>query len=73
MKCIRCGKEVDSTIPELNVARYGQDVLWACPNCGKAYNFHRIVQIKVTPIPTDKKEDDWGKPIVKTSRKYKDE
>lgn len=64
---------VDSTIPELNVARYGEDVIWACPNCGKAYNFHRYVRVDIDEIDTDHKEDDWGKPIVKNSRKYKEE
>lgn len=63
---------VDSTIPELNVSRYGQDVIWACPNCGKAYNFHRVARIEIAPIDTDHTEDDWGKKIVKNSRKYKE-
>lgn len=62
MKCKRCGKEVDTTIPELNAENYGENI-WACPYCGKAYHFYRAVYCKA--IDTDMREDDWGKPIIK--------
>lgn len=70
MKCLRCGQKVDTSIPELNADNYGDNV-WACPECGQAYRFFRTV--RCCPIDTDRKADDWGKKIVRNSRKYKDE
>ena len=67
MKCVRCNREMDTAIPELNADNYGGNI-WACPNCGKAYRFYRTVIAE--PIETDAKEDDWGKKIIQKSRKY---
>lgn len=62
MKCKRCGKDVDTTIPELNAENYGENI-WACRYCGQAYHFYRAVCCET--IDTDMREDDWGKRIIK--------
>lgn len=61
MKCIRCNKEIDSFSAEQYALNYGGSI-YACPYCGKAYQFYRVV--RVSPIETDRKEDDWGNTII---------
>lgn len=66
MECVRCKKNFDSVIAELNAEQFGNNIC-ACPHCGKAYYFERIMRIKVTPIDNTyhlHKTDDWGERIV---------
>lgn len=62
MICTRCKKEFDDIIPTKNALNYGSNI-FACPHCGKAYSYFRIVRI--LPLNCiDKESDDWGKPII---------
>ena len=73
MFCKRCGKEFDSSIPEINAENYGGRVIYTCNHCGKAHLFMRIVisrELNDESI-SYKKEDDWNNKIVLDSEYYK--
>lgn len=62
MICVRCKKEINDAIPEINAENYGGPAYWACPECGKLYVYNRIVvcrPVEDSEYASCKGEDDW--------------
>ena len=72
MICSRCGKIVNTERPERNAEVYGTGNVFACPYCGKAHYFSRVVKVDIKPINSSYEkddyssyeEDDWGNVII---------
>lgn len=66
MECLRCHQEFDEDTPWRNTTYTGELSYYACPHCGKLYEFRREVVFEAVPdedIHYD--NDDWNNPVVK--------
>ena len=67
MNCVRCGLFFDSSVPYINAESYGGNVIYACPQCGKAYQFKRVVIVDSCndeEIEYKNRKDNWNHKIV---------
>lgn len=68
MVCVRCGNRFNDDIPVRNTESYGGPNYYACPHCGKLYQYQ--MKMSIRPVSDDeyaakKEEDDWCNNIVR--------